>query len=80
VSGADGLCIDSQSHLYATTPAGVQVFNSKGEHLGDIEAPYDMPPQNCGFAGPDKHYLYVVGRGVVYRIRTEPTGYKGRGK
>ena len=80
VSGADGLCIDSQSHLYATTPAGVQVFNSKGEHLADIEAPYEMPPQNCGFAGPDKHYLYVVGRGVVYRIRTEPTGYKGRAK
>ena len=80
VSGADGLCIDSQSHLYATTPAGVQVFNSKGEHLGNIEAPYEMPPQNCGFAGPDKHYLYVVGRGVVYRLRTEPTGYKGRGK
>jgi gluconolactonase len=80
VSGADGLCIDSQSHLYATTPAGVQVFNSKGEHLADLEAPYEMPPQNCGFAGPDKHYLYVVGRGVVYRIRTEPTGYKGRGK
>ena len=80
VSGADGLCIDSQSHLYATTPAGVQVFNSKGEHLGNIEAPYEMPPQNCGFAGPDKHYLYVVGRGVVYRIRTIPEGYKGRAK
>ena len=80
VSGADGLCIDSESHLYATTPAGVQVFNSKGEHLGDIEAPYDMPPQNCGFAGPDKHYLYVEGRGAVYRIQTIPTGYKGRGK
>lgn len=80
VSGADGLCIDSQSHLYATTPAGVQVFNSKGEHLGDIEAPYEMPPQNCGFAGPDKHYLYVEGRGAVYRIRTIPAGYKGRAK
>lgn len=80
VSGADGLCIDSQSHLYATTPAGVQVFNSKGEHLADIEAPYEMPPQNCGFAGPDKHYLYVEGRGAVYRIRTIPTGYKGRAK
>jgi len=80
VSGADGLGIDTESHLYATTPAGVQVFNSKGEHLADIEAPYEMPPQNCGFAGPDKHYLYVEGRGAVYRIRTLPTGYKGRAK
>jgi len=80
VSGADGLCIDSQNHLYATTPAGVQVFNSEGEHLGNLEAPYEMPPQNCGFAGPDKHYLYVVGRGVVYRIHTIPEGYKDRAK
>jgi len=80
VSGADGLCIDSQSHTYATTPAGVQVFNAKGEHLGNIEVPLDQPPQNCGFGGPEKHYLYVVGRGVVFRIRTIPEGYKGRAK
>jgi gluconolactonase len=80
VSGADGLCIDSQSHTYATTPAGVQVFNAKGEHLGNIEVPLDAPPQNCGFGGPDKHYLYVVGRGVVFRIRTIPEGYKDRAK
>jgi len=80
VSGADGLCIDSKSDLYSTTPAGVQVFNSKGKHLADLEAPYAMPPQNCGFAGADTHYLYVIGRGVVYRIMTIPVGYKGRAK
>jgi gluconolactonase len=80
VSGADGLCIDSQSHTYSTTPAGVQVFNAKGEHLGNIEAPYDEPPQNCGFGGPDKHYLYILGRGAVLRIRTIAPGYKGRAK
>ncbi len=80
VSGADGLCIDGQSHLYATTPAGVQVFDSKGKHLADIEAPYDQPPQNCGFGGADKHYLYVIGRGVVYRIHTIPAGLKDRAK
>jgi gluconolactonase len=80
VSGADGLCIDSQSHTYATTPAGVQVFNAKGEHLGNIDAPYDEPPQNCGFGGPNMQYLYVLGRGVVYRIRTIAPGVKNQGK
>ena len=80
VSGADGLCIDSQSHTYATTPAGVQVFSAKGEHLANIEMPYDEPPQNCGFGGPDKQYLYIVGRGIVLRIHTIPQGYQGRGK
>jgi gluconolactonase len=80
VSGADGLCIDSQSHTYATSPAGVQVFSAKGEHLANIEMPYDEPPQNCGFGGPDKQYLYVVGRGIVLRIRTVVQGYQDRGK
>jgi gluconolactonase len=80
VSGADGLCIDSAGHAFATTPAGVQVFGPKGEHLADIEAPYDQPPQNCGFGGPDNSYLYVTGRGVVYRIHTLNAGVKGRGK
>src|SRR5207302_10612375 len=80
VSGADGLCIDGSGRTFATTPAGVQVFSAKGKHLGNIEAPYGMPPQNCGFGGPGNSYLYVTGRGVVYRIRTLGTGVKNRGK
>ena len=80
VSGADGLCIDGAGNTFATTPAGVQVFNAKGQHLGNIEAPYDMPPQNCGFGGPGKAYLYVTGRGTVWRVRTLNAGVKNRGK
>jgi gluconolactonase len=80
VSGADGLCIDNAGHLFAATPAGIQVFNARGKHLGDIEAPYDEPPQNCGFAGPGKSYLYVQGRGVVYRIHTLGVGLKNRSR
>ena len=80
VSGADGLCIDSAGHTFSTTPAGVQVFNAKGEHLGNIDAPYDMPPQNCGFGGPGNAYLYVTGRGAVWRVRTLGTGVKNHGK
>ena len=45
-----------------------------------IEAPYDMPPQNCGFGGPGKAYLYVTGRATVYRIKTLNAGVKNRGK
>jgi len=80
VSGADGLCIDGAGNTFATTPAGVQVFSAKGEHLGNLEAPYDMPPQNCGFGGPGKSYLYVTGRGVVWRVKTLNAGVKNRGK
>jgi gluconolactonase len=80
VSGADGLCIDGAGNTFATTPAGVQVFDKKGKHLGNIEAPYDMPPQNCGFGGPGKAYLYVTGRATLYRIKTLNAGVKNRGK
>jgi len=80
VSGADGLCIDGAGNTFATTPAGVQVFDAKGKHLGNIEAPYDMPPQNCGFAGPGKMYLYVTGRGTIWRVKTLNAGVKNRGK
>jgi gluconolactonase len=80
VSGADGLCVDSAGHAFATTPAGVQVFSPKGEHLADVEAPYPMPPQNCGFGGPGNKYLYVTGRSTVYRIATLGTGIKNQGK
>lgn len=80
VSGADGLCIDGERHTYSTTPAGLQVFSAKGEHLADINIPLELPSQNCGFAGPEKHYLYVVGRGVVFRIHDESAGVKDRAK
>ena len=80
VSGADGLCSDNQGRMFSTTPAGVQVFSADGEHLGNIEMPYDMPPQNCGFAGPDKKDLFVVGRGAVIRIHTMTEGPKDRAK
>src|SRR6185437_9614086 len=33
VSGADGLCSDDKGRTFATTPAGVQIFSPKGEHL-----------------------------------------------
>jgi gluconolactonase len=80
VSGADGLCIDGAGNTFATTPAGVQVFDAKGKHLGNIDAPYDMAPQNCGFGGPGKRYLYVTGRGAVWRVQTLNAGVKNRGK
>ena len=80
VSGADGLCSDAQGRTFSTTPAGVQVFSPKGEHLGNIEVPMDGPPQNCGFGGPGKKDLFVVGRGVVLRIHTMTEGPKDRAK
>jgi gluconolactonase len=78
VSGADGLAVDNDGRVYAATAVGVQVFSPKGEHLGTI--PMSRSPQNLAFAGPGKKTLYVVGRGVAFKIQTQTEGVKGRAK
>jgi gluconolactonase len=78
VSGADGLAVDNGGRVFAATAAGVQVFSAKGEHLGTI--PMSRAPQNLAFAGPGKKTLYVVGRGVAFKIQTQTEGVKGRAK
>jgi gluconolactonase len=77
-SGADGLAIDTEGRVYAATTIGVQVFSPAGQHLGTI--PLSRAPQNLAFAGSDKKTLYVVGRGVAFKVRMLAAGFKGRAK
>jgi len=77
-AGADGLAVDSKGRLYVATSVGVQVFSSSGTALGVIELP--RKPQNLAFAGKNKHDLFVVGQGAVYRIHTRTRGVKSRAK
>jgi gluconolactonase len=77
-NGADGLTIDSDGRIYIATSLGVEVFDSKGEHLGIIKL--SRAPQNLAFAGPDKKTLYVVGRGAVFKVQMLAQGFKGRAK
>ena len=77
-SGADGLAVDSDGRVYSASSAGVVVFSPQGQHLGTI--PFSRGPQNLAFAGPDKKTLYVVGRGVAFKVQMLAQGYKGRAK
>ena len=76
--GADGITIDSQERIYATTAAGIQVFSPQGKLLGTI--PVSRNPQNLAFAGPDKKTLYVTARGAIIKIPMLSEGFKGRPK
>ena len=76
--GGDGITIDSQERIYATTAAGIQVFSPQGKLLGTI--PVSRNPQNLAFAGPDKKTLYITARGAVYKIEMLSQGFKGRAK
>ena len=77
-AGADGLAVDVDGRLYVATSLGVQVFNAAGVALGVIELP--KKPQNLAFAGKNKHDLFVVGQGAVYRIHTGTQGVLSRAK
>ena len=76
--GGDGLTVDAQGRVYAATAAGIQIFSTKGQHLGTI--PVSRNPNNLAFAGPDRRILYIVARGAVYKVSMIAEGYKGRGK
>jgi gluconolactonase len=77
-AGADGLAVDVDGRLYVATSLGVQVFTAAGAALGTIELP--KRPQNLAFAGKNKHDLFVVGQGGVYRIHTRTRGVPSRAK
>lgn len=77
-SGADGLAVDAEGRIYCAALGGVQVFSSKGEHLGTI--PVSLQPQNIAFAGADKKTLYIVGRGSAFKVRLLTPGFAGRAK
>jgi gluconolactonase len=77
-AGADGLAVDNDGRLYVATSAGVQIFSTAGSALGVIKLP--KRPQNLAFAGKNKHDLFVVGQGAVYRIHTRTQGVLSRAK
>jgi gluconolactonase len=86
--GGDGMAIDADGRLYATTGRGVDVFSAKGEFLGTIPGPQGL--HGVAFAGRDKKTLYGIvfyggwgtpsARNRIVAIPTLAQGYLGRAK
>ena len=62
---ADGMKIDVNGNIFATGPGGVWVFDSDGNHLGNINPP--ELPANIAWGG-DGSDLYMTARTGLYRI------------
>jgi len=90
---SDGMAVDADGRLYATTRLGVQIISATGEYLGTIPTP--RPPTSVAFSGIDKKTLFIITRGAVDadgKERTDATarsiysmpmlaqGFKGRAK
>lgn len=73
-SGADGMAVDSEGNLFVATTQGlgVQVFNSSGEHLGNIDVP--TASNNVSFGGPDDNTLYISAQDGIYKIAVNTEG------
>ncbi|MFC1560920.1 SMP-30/gluconolactonase/LRE family protein [Candidatus Latescibacterota bacterium] len=75
-SGADGTAVDSAGNVYVATlqGLGIQVFNSEGNHLGNI--PCDAVTNNCYFGGEDMKTLFVAAKDGIYSITLNIPGFK----
>jgi gluconolactonase len=67
-SCADGMRSDAQGNVWVGTNIGVQIFNSKGEFVGNIHT--TTFPVSLGFGGDDLQTLYMTCWDKVYSIKT----------
>lgn len=74
----DGIRVDTEGRIWATSARGVEVFDATGIQLQVIEFP--QQPANCGFGGADGKTLYVTARTAVYSVPTTATGLVGAWK
>ena len=75
-SGGDGMTIDAAGRAYATSEAGLQVFDTQGRLIGVIEKPQVAWLSNVAFGGPDFKTLYVTSSARVYKRNVKATGVR----
>ncbi len=73
-SGADGMAVDTEGHLYVTTRIGLQICDQPGRVVAILNKPHGGSLSNVVFGGPDLSTLYVTAGDRVYR---RPINRKG---
>jgi sugar lactone lactonase YvrE/enterochelin esterase-like enzyme len=66
-SGADGMTVDSEGHLYVATRLGVQICDQPGRVVAIMDKPHAGALSNVVFGGPKLEWLYVTAGDRVYR-------------
>jgi gluconolactonase len=64
--------------VYVTTAAGIQVIDSRGQHLGIIRLP--AVARSVAFGGPERRTLYLTALEALYRVPVLSQGPEGRAK
>jgi gluconolactonase len=59
----DGIKIDSEGRIYATSSSGVQIFEPNGNLVGEIELPGAV---NFAFGAPEGNVLYITADTAIW--------------
>ena len=73
-SGADGMTIGSEGHLFVTSRVGLQICDQPGRVIGIIGKPQPGSLTNVVFAGPNLQTLYVTAGDKVFRRKVRMKG------
>jgi gluconolactonase len=73
-TGADGMTVDREGRVYATSQAGLQVFDTQGRLSGVLSRPQEKSLSNVVFAGPQLDWLAVTCTDKVYLRKTKTAG------
>jgi len=74
MSGADGMAVDTEGHLYVATRIGVQICDAPGRVVGIVNKPHNGALSNVAFGGPDRKTLYITAGDRVYRRPVQRQG------
>jgi gluconolactonase len=66
----DGIKVDGDGRLYASSFSGVQVFEPEGELIGEIALPGAV---NFTFGGPDRNVLFITTDDAVWAAELDVT-------
>ncbi|HKH14367.1 MAG TPA: SMP-30/gluconolactonase/LRE family protein [Solirubrobacterales bacterium] len=67
----DGIKVDSDGRVYASSSGGVQVFSPEGDLIGEIALPGAV---NFTFGGPDRNVLLVTTDDAIWAAVIQATG------
>jgi gluconolactonase len=67
----DGMKCDADGRVYVSSASGVQVYDSTGDHLGEISVPGAV---NFCFGGPERNVLYITNDTAVFAAVLEARG------
>lgn len=73
-SGADGLTVDTEGHLYVASRMGLQICDAPGRVVAILNRPQVGPLSNVVFAGKDLDWVYVTAGDKVFRRHLRRNG------